>query len=96
VGNWVLWVAVEEDELLGAAVTEVLTTERGLYCNVPFAWSKDPRKNIYKDFLDYVEISARKYGFKGIKFFSSRPGFARHAARLGYQKGFVEYKKEFE
>jgi hypothetical protein len=49
VGNWVLWVAVEEDELLGAAVTEVLTTERGLYCNVPFAWSKDPKKN--KEYL---------------------------------------------
>ncbi|MHA2064396.1 MAG: hypothetical protein ACXABY_08455 [Candidatus Thorarchaeota archaeon] len=95
-GNWILWVVVEEDKLLGAAITEVLSTERGMYCNIPFAFSLNPRRDIHSNFLDYIENSAREYGFKGVKFISSRPGYARRAKKLGYKLGFQEYRKEFK
>ena len=95
-GNWVLWVAVDKDELLGAAITEVISTEQGMYCCIPFAYSADPkRRDVVGIFLEYIEQASQKFGFRGVKFVSSRSGYERRAKALGYTRGFVEYRKEF-
>jgi hypothetical protein len=94
-GDWVLWLVLEDGDLLGAALTEILTTAKGLYCNVPFGYSKDPRRDIHQYFFPHIEEIARELEFAGVKFISKRPGYARKAKSMGYERGFVEYRKEF-
>jgi len=94
VGNqWSLFV-VGEDRLLGAAATEILVQADGFWCNIPFAFSVNPKEDLHAEFLSYLENRCKKMGFKGIKFISYRPGYKKKAEKLGYKQGFTEYVKD--
>lgn len=90
-GRMVLWVV----EGLGCCTTELMETPEGVYCNIPFLYSKDPRVDIHGPLLELLEEVARAEGLVGIKFISQRPGYGRKMKKYGFKPGFVEYRKQW-
>lgn len=94
-GQWQLFLVTGEDaKYYGFAVVETLTTERGMWYNIPFAYSDDPNVDLHKDFLPFLEELAKKRNYVGVTFISKRKGYERKVKDLGYSVQFVKFKKE--
>ena len=60
-----LWVAMDnENKVKSALVTELIPTEKGLWCNIAFSWSNGHVKSANAVF-NTVESESRKIGCSG-------------------------------
>lgn len=88
-GKAILLLTPEGD---GFAVVEPYKTDRGEWLNIIFAHCTK-RQSVIEGYR-YISDMARRAGALGVKMFSSRPGMARLARRLGMTPRFVEYVEE--
>lgn len=91
-GKAFLVITVEGDRQTGFGIVEPYTTSRGYWLNIIFAYCES-RKSVIEGY-QHIAALARQLGAIGVKLFSSRPGMARLARRLGMTPRFVEYVQE--
>lgn len=93
-GTWDLYYLTQDKEYKGFAMVERLPSARGVWFNIPFAYSDDPKVDLHGDFLPFIEEEAKKENAVGVTFISQRRGYERKVKPLGYGVQFVKYKKE--
>lgn len=99
-GLW-MWVVMVGSEYGGVVVTEFLRTSKRFWLNIPFCYTvpsgsrESANAGLSVEGLAEVEKVARSFKCTGIKFLSSRRGFAKVAEKTGFEERFVEYVKRF-
>ena len=81
-GEFTLWVIHDNKELRGFYTTEILRIADGLVQNVPFAAFDNDLKALLFAF-NHAERVAKGAGFKGFKFISSDPRWAKLMEKMG-------------
>lgn len=88
---WLLWREGDaNDELLGAAVTQILEFPTRAVVEIVLAGGRD--FHLWGDQIAVIEAWGLERGAQELRFFG-RPGFEKAMVPLGYRKSYVVYSK---
>jgi len=90
-----LWLLFDEEKTIRAfTTTQPMTTQKGLWVDLPFTYTKNDLA-AGPTLWQVVEEWAEDNGYYGLKFISADPRMSSWAKRRKMKQRFVEYVKEF-